>query len=238
MKRDDRSLDPELEALLKPRWIQRRVPADLRARALANGRAIVAAGGTITAPHLMELPAPRPLPVARSRRLFRVALAASVAVALGAIGAVAALYNRSAHTPSTPSPASSRPDPVVDDRPVPAPSGEPPAVAAARAAPSKPNHSARASAGDDGMTVELALLQRAHAAYTRHDFSGALTLVAEHARRFPKGHLAEQREALRVRSLVGSGRTEEAHRAAAAFAVRFPRSVLLPRLEGGPDALE
>jgi hypothetical protein len=162
----------------------------------------------------------------------------SVAVAVGAVAAVAALYNRSAHTPPTPARVSTRPAPAVDDRPVPAPSGEPPTAAAERAAPSKPSHSARSSAGDDGVAVELALLQRAHAAYTRHDFSGALTLVAEHARRFPRGHLAEQREALRVRSLAGSGRTQEAHRAAAAFAIRFPRSVLLPRVEGGPDAPE
>ena len=83
-------------------------------------------------------------------------------------------------------------------------------------------------------TGELALLQRAHGAYTRHDFSVALTLVAAHARRFPNGQLAEQREALRVRSLMGAGRPDEAHRAAAAFAVRFPRSILLSRVAATP----
>ena len=88
----------------------------------------------------------------------------------------------------------------------------------------------------DPFTAELDLLQRAHGAYTRRDFSVALTLVAEHARRFPNGHLAEQREALRVRSLAGAGRADEAHRAAAAFAVRFPRSVLLPRVAGGAES--
>jgi hypothetical protein len=43
--------------------------------------------------------------------------------------------------------------------------------------------------------------------------------------------LAEERDALRIRALVGAGRTPEARRAAAAFANRFPRSVLLPRLK-------
>ena len=55
-------------------------------------------------------------------------------------------------------------------------------------------------------SAELELLQRAQTAYTRHEFSGALTLLAEHARRFPRGHLAEERDALRVRCLLGAGR--------------------------------
>ena len=60
--------------------------------------------------------------------------------------------------------------------------------------------------------------------FARAIFALALTLFSEHARRFPNGHLAEQREALRVRSLAGSGRKDEAHHAAAAFATRFPHS--------------
>jgi len=56
-------------------------------------------------------------------------------------------------------------------------------------------------------------------------------LIAEHARRFPNGRLAEEREALRVRSLADSGRMADARRAVAAFGARFPRSVLLPRLQ-------
>ena len=83
----------------------------------------------------------------------------------------------------------------------------------------------------DPFAAEIAVLQPAHAAHARGDFATALVLVAEHARRFPKGHLAEEREALRVRSLAGAGRTEEARRATAAFGARFPRSILLPHLE-------
>ena len=97
---------------------------------------------------------------------------------------------------------------------------------------------ARPAAKGDPFSAELELLQRAHAAYTGRDFSNVLALIAEHARRFPKGRLAEQREALRVRSLAGAGRADEARRAAAAFAVQFPRSVLLPRLEETARARE
>jgi hypothetical protein len=74
-------------------------------------------------------------------------------------------------------------------------------------------------------------MRNAHTAYAAHEFANALVLVGEHARRFPAGLLAEEREALRVRCLLGSGRTSEARRAAAAFASRFPRSVLVSRLQ-------
>jgi hypothetical protein len=97
----------------------------------------------------------------------------------------------------------------------------------------------RRRAGDGArFTAELELLQRAHAAYTRHEFVSALALIREHARRYPAGSLAEEREALRVRTLLGCGRIEEARHAAAAFAVGFPRSVLLPRVHDGEKAPE
>jgi hypothetical protein len=167
---------------------------------------------------------------ARGRRMLVIALVASAAVVGAAVGAAAALRGRRARVAQV---ASANVAPPAARLPVVSadlPSSEPPATAGARvAAPPRP---ARAVAKVDPFTAELELLQRAHAAYTRRDFSVALTLVAEHARRFPNGHLAEQREALRVRSLAGAGRADEAHRAAAAFAAQFPRSVLLPRVDG------
>ena len=80
------------------------------------------------------------------------------------------------------------------------------------------------------LAAELDLLQAAHVAYTRRDDFHSLALVREHARKFPRGQLAEQREALRVRSLRRSGRNDEAQRAAAIFARQFPRSVLFARV--------
>ena len=59
--------------------------------------------------------------------------------------------------------------------------------------------------------------------------SDLLAASAEHERRFPTGWLAEQRDAMRVRSLAGAGRADEARRAAVAFGERFPRSALLSR---------
>lgn len=227
-------VSPELEAFLQPRTIEERVPDDVRARALARGRAIVAAGPAISPAPVFELAISPPAAVRRSRAGFWLAWAAALAVGGGAVGAAAALRARAAaRALQTASPAASLAPPVARERRLPEPSAEAAPAAVERIAPQSHSRRARASADIDAVTVELELVQRAHAAYTHRDFSTALAIAAEHARRFPTGHLAEQREALRVRSLTGSGRAEEARHAAAAFAVRFPRSVLLPRAENG-----
>jgi hypothetical protein len=162
-----------------------------------------------------------PVPVSRPLRLL---VPASFAAAVVAIGTVVALRNPSVRTP--PLAASAQPAPAVsqqiDDLAV-APQAETPPLIA----PPQPARSVRAD-GDVG-TTELQLLARAQSAYTHRDFTRALALISELNRRFPNGHLAEEREALRVRSLLGAGRTDEGQRAAVAFATRFPRSVLLPK---------
>ncbi len=79
--------------------------------------------------------------------------------------------------------------------------------------------------------TELECLQRALEAFAVQDFDTALATLLEHARRFPRGWLTEEREALRVRSLAGAGRTDEARTAAADFGARFPHSVLGRSLE-------
>jgi hypothetical protein len=86
----------------------------------------------------------------------------------------------------------------------------------------------------DAAREELRLLRQARAAVSRADYAGAMPPIAEHARRFRDGRLAEEREALRVKALAGLGRTDEARRAAAAFEERFPRSVLLPAVNRMP----
>jgi len=75
---------------------------------------------------------------------------------------------------------------------------------------------------------ELLLLQGARAAVAASDFATARTALQEHARRFPSGQLTEEREALRVKTLIGLGRPQEARQAARAFEARFPGSVLGP----------
>jgi hypothetical protein len=219
MNRRGRLSNEELDALLERGRNVPAVPDVVRGRALARARATVAGGAT----H-----APAPAATGARGRGFRIALAASVAVLVCTAGAVAA-FRGGAFDRISPEPASSphagTPVRVSRSGPAPAPPVAPqPKPASTSARPM------RSLTAHESYAAERGLLQRAQVAYASHDFSAALVLVAEHARRFPNGRLAEEREALRVRSLAGSGRAGEARRAVSAFAARFPRSVLLPRL--------
>jgi hypothetical protein len=79
--------------------------------------------------------------------------------------------------------------------------------------------------------AELRVLQPAQRAVSGRDFASALASLAEHQHQFPSGRLAEEREALRVKALLGLGRVAEAQRVGAAFRARFPRSALLGRID-------
>jgi hypothetical protein len=235
------TLEPELEALLNPRKIDRVAPAEVRARALARGHAIVAAGGRIPPGRANEpwnppSPSPSPALPSNGNGLVRGAWVASAAVAVGVTAAVLILRGRPAPLPKA-APAITATEtavPFVEAAPDAPP--EAPTVAPEPSAPTKVSPPLRGASDGASFNAEVELLARAQAAYTRRDFSRALALVSEHARRFPSGHLSEEREALRVRSLVGSGRSDDARRVSAAFAARFPRSVLLPRVEGAAPA--
>jgi hypothetical protein len=97
---------------------------------------------------------------------------------------------------------------------------------------------ARAPSSPESYAAEVDLLQRAQAAFVKGDLADTLAIVARHAHRFPNGRLSEEREAFRIRSLVASGQTNEARRALATFARRFPRSVLLTRLQETANAAD
>jgi TolA-binding protein len=227
MKRDDRALDRELEEMLERGRAIRPLPDVVRARALARARATEAAAADSAA-------APAAMPPTRGHGR-RIALAAGLALLVGAAGAGAAIrggvLERFRPTPPpAPSPRVSPPRPQSPPAVIQEPESNPKAIEKRR--------SARPPTAQESYAAELSLPHRAHVAYASRDFSSALVLVAEHARRYPNGRLAEEREALRIRSLAGSGRTADARRAIAAFAARFPRSVLLPRLQETPEAAD
>jgi hypothetical protein len=196
-----------------------RAPDLVRARLLARARSIITAPAAL-AEHA-GVCAPRGWP------WLQVALAA-MGVAFAAVGAgavVRALTPRpSGIDPANPEPAMS---------PAPAPRQQSPSETprSGSAPAARRLHPRRSPSAQESYAAELELLQRAQSDYARHEFFDALVLVAEHARRFPNGRLAEEAEALRVRSLVRVGRAEEARHALEAFTARFPRSVLLHRLE-------
>ena len=223
MKRRNPHSDLELEVLLESGRVIQRLPEVVRARSLSRARATMAALAAL--PH-------ESISAARWRGLT-VALAASLALAVGAAVATAALRGR------TPSPSQPTP-PAVPHTARPTHSAtleispSSPMAAPQAASSAKPQHWERPISAQESYAAELGLLQRAQVAYVAREFSDVLARVAEHSRKFPNGRLAEEREALRVRALEGTGRTEEARRAAAAFAGRFPRSIMLPRPSGEP----
>lgn len=92
-------------------------------------------------------------------------------------------------------------------------------------------HGKMAASKHDTVVEELALLERAQLAATRNDHATVLVIAHEHESRYPKGRLNEEREALRVRAMIGLGRLGEARQTAARFHRSFPRSVLLSRLD-------
>jgi hypothetical protein len=58
----------------------------------------------------------------------------------------------------------------------------------------------------------------------------------EHAKRYPHGVLAEEREALAIQALARSGRFIDAQERAAQFRKAFPTSLMMPAVEDALDA--
>jgi hypothetical protein len=83
----------------------------------------------------------------------------------------------------------------------------------------------------DPAADERVLLDRARGAVEREDGAEALTVTQEHARKYPRGALVQEREAIAVRALVLLGRRDEARARVDRFRERFPDSLLLPALE-------
>ncbi len=227
----------EVQAVIEQGRHIRRAPDVVRARLLARARGAVAASRSIT-----SVAIPETVPAWRGRRL---AFAVAALLLFTTAGATAALY---VHARRSVEGATRSVQIVPAARPTP---GTPPVVAAAPELPAAETEPApqlvsrpklqrphRPLSPQESYAAELYLLQRAQSDYASQDFPDALVLVAEHARQFPKGRLAEEREALRVRSLAGAGRGDQARRALAAFARRFPRSALLPRLREQARAAE
>jgi len=214
MKLEQPPLSPEARALLSHEREVPPLPAAVRARALARARAALIAG--------IDRRTPAPIPVRHPRWA---AAAALICILGGAVGAAA--YQFRAYITKAP-----------EVRPVPAPvktiatPQPPPAMEQVEEAPPAPEPVlGKPLSRADAARAELRLLRQARAAVAREDYAAALPPITEHARKFKAGRLTEEREALRVKALVGLGRSDDARRAAAAFRSRFPRSVLLSAVD-------
>jgi hypothetical protein len=114
--------------------------------------------------------------------------------------------------------------------------GRGPHGAASLTLPSRPAPDDSASPGNhpvsDTMASELVLLRDARLSLRQGDAARALSILGEHAERFPSATLGEERDALRITALCALGRTDEVVASKAVFARRYPASPL------GPAALQ
>jgi hypothetical protein len=75
------------------------------------------------------------------------------------------------------------------------------------------------------------MLDDARSALATGDAERALSLLEQHARRFSKPQLSEEREALAVQALVILQRYDEARARASRFRASAPNSLFLPAIE-------
>jgi hypothetical protein len=132
----------------------------------------------------------------------------SAALVGGAVGATGHAYlaspdPRPTSTPSVsaprPAPANVTPDPARSTTPAPAAVGS-----AAAAAPLLSGGRQERPAVAGSLRAERLLLEAASAALMRGDPESAIPALRKHAQRFPRGALAEEREALLERALAAS----------------------------------
>jgi hypothetical protein len=226
---------PEIGSLLACERTIDPATDEFRTRAFERARAELARRARTASPHSRRFAGPR---------RATVAVAAAASVTLVALYAVAfrAGYRSSLKNQVQPTQrATSAPRIQSSQFPASLPERLPepsPAVTTPTEPSSKVRAAGRAKVTNNNETyaIEFALLQPAYHAVARLDFTSALTAIAEHRHRFAFGQLAEEREGLRMKALLGLGRRAEAQRAAMAFRERFPRSVLLGRIEGMLDA--
>jgi hypothetical protein len=117
------------------------------------------------------------------------------------------------------------PRPVVEAAPAPL---EPAPVPVETAEP--PPRRPTASPVLDTLSEELALLDRARRALAQRDYAGTLAALDDHARRFPKRHLASEATVLRIETLVKSGDVAQATRLGKAFLARQPNGPYAKRV--------
>jgi len=94
-----------------------------------------------------------------------------------------------------------------------------------------------APANVSSWSKERALLENARRALGAGEPEVCLFELGKHARAFPTGRLAEEREALAINALVGVGRYTEARQKADLFARRYRHSFLAPSVEAAISAI-
>jgi TolA-binding protein len=196
------SLGPEAQALIKAGRSALQPTADDRARIAAGLHArFGGASGTADAAAAA---------VAKSRALLWSGVSA-VVVGLGAGGLFLAGSFGSDTTSATAPAATATAAPAAGTaQSTVAPAPAELAPARVRASPAEVSQVAVRRKPSDRLAEEVELLSRAQTELRAGRFDTALRSLEEHARKFPRGTLAQERRATRIQALCGSGRTREA----------------------------
>lgn len=172
-----------------------------------------------------------------------IAVIVAIAIAVWPAGRTAPATR--AVPPSDPAPVarSVPPPPSVPEAASAPPAGPTPEAASTPPAPSSPHVPApgRSKRRDPPATPpalepaaqpsEVTLVERARSALVHDDPSTALATADEHASRYPDGILVEEREAIAIEALAGTGQLEDARARLARFIRRFPASGYRRHLE-------
>jgi hypothetical protein len=100
-----------------------------------------------------------------------------------------------------------------------------------------PAPAAGAQAGTPSLAGERRLLDLARNALRDGDANRALAAVGEHARLYPEGQLAEEREVLGIQAMVRSGASAEARARGQAFLSNYPDSPLHRVVQSTVDSI-
>jgi hypothetical protein len=90
---------------------------------------------------------------------------------------------------------------------------------------------------DPSLAAERRMLDAARAALVAGDPKTGLERVGRHAKQFPRGVLAEERDALFIDALVASGRYDDARRRGDGFRARYPGSLFGPSVSAALRAI-
>lgn len=125
--------------------------------------------------------------------------------------------------------ATGAPSTVTESLP---PRVDPLASASANVEPSaKPMATATTKPAAPNPAEEVKMLERAQDALRGGRHAEALSLCSEHAKSFPNGMLAQEREVIAVEALMKTGRASEAKARAEKFKTRFPGSSHTRRID-------
>jgi hypothetical protein len=239
----DRDLEDEVRALLRPARDPLDPPGEVKARALRRLSLALPllGGGGASAPRPPGDDGGPPGVANGLRRALAARVPAWSLVASFVAGAAFTKVATQSQVDRLPPPIASAvttaalppvealpiPMPLPSVRPVPVPVLAPPSTPPVRAATSV----ASGRSGSDGLEAERALLDVARTALGRGDGANALRAAEEHGRRFPRGILAEEREAMSIQALRLLHRDDDAQARLERFRGRFPTSLIRPALE-------